>query len=135
MRRSAKYSMGIVCLAGAVSASACGDNWQAQSSADENVVEVHSQLLATPLDAKCLVLTATPTTGSLVINQFPLTPGELLVFNVNNLPLGSVTLFETAFTSPCPIATGTAPQWSSSPMTVTLTAGTPINVTFNLLRV
>jgi streptogramin lyase len=135
MRGSATNWMVALCLAGAVSLAACGDNLPVQETGDDNVGEVRSQLVVTPLDAKCLVLTATPTTGSPVITQFPLIPGELLVFNVNNLPLGSVTLVETAYTAACPIATGTAPQWSSSAVMVMLTAGNPINVTFNLLRV
>ena len=130
-------TMGLLATAwGAAGGIGCGDDHGgAPPSSGDNVAEVTSTLLAAPNDARCLVFTATPAVGTPVVQQFPVTPGQLGVFDLKNLPFGMVTLVEQAFTATCPVAPGTAPNWASSPVTVTLTAGVPIALTFNLVRV
>jgi len=110
----------------------CGDN---QGHPDDNLGSITMDLTLAPTDARCAVITITTPAGSLSPRQLNLSPGQTALFNLSGLPLGTVTLSEQVFTVSCNATAGVSPTWASNSVTVTLVAGMPVNVTFDLLRV
>lgn len=132
--RAIRNACALVVLA--IGFSACGGETSAgsvDSSGDLGTVKF--ALTTAPTDARCAVITIAPAGGGMTMRrQFPLVPDQPAVFDLNNLPTGMVTLSEQVFTVNCPVAAGQTPTWASDPVTVTLTAGMPVNVMFALAR-
>lgn len=86
-----------------------------------------------PGDVGCL---QTMVTGSRTVQQqFPLMPGESAVFTLQGLPVGSVVFTQQAFASDCASVTASSlPTWLSDPVSATLTAGVPAQITIVLRR-
>src|SRR6185436_5166133 len=91
-------------------------------------------LTIAPTDARCAIVTVAPAMGPAVTRQFPLSPSQPAVFSLSGLPTGNVTVSEQVFTVACGTAGMTA-VWVADPVMVTLQAGTPVSITFNLRRV
>jgi len=92
-------------------------------------------LTLAPTDARCAVVTVTPAMGAAVTRSFPLSPSQTAVFSLSGLPTGNVTISEQVFTVACGMTNGATATWTADPVMVTLQAGTPVDVTFNLRRV
>jgi virginiamycin B lyase len=118
------------CLATAIAG--CGDDTAAKPD-DEGAVTF--DLTLAPVDARCAVVTITPATGAAIVRQFPLLPSQTAVFSLTGLPTGNVTISEQVFTVACAMTGGAAPTWIADPVMVTLEAGVPVSITFNLRRV
>ena len=112
----------------------CGDDNPAASDADDQGAVTFDLTLA-PTDARCAVVTITPAMGAVVVRQFPLLPSQTAVFSLTGLPTGNVTISEQVFTVACAMTAGAAPTWIADPVMVTLEAGNPVSITFNLRRV
>src|SRR6185436_5051394 len=91
-------------------------------------------LTIAPTDARCAIVTVTPAMGPAVTRQFPLSPSQPAVFSLSGLPTGNVTVSEQVFTVACAMTGGMAATWVADPVMVTLQAGTPVSITFNLRR-
>jgi streptogramin lyase len=115
----------------ALALGACGT----KEAGSDDLARVTFDLTGAPLDARCMVITVTPQTGTPVVQQFSLVPNDTAVFDLSNLPLGMVVFTEQAFTVACPVSPTQAPTWVSDPVPATLTAGNPVVITFNLVRV
>jgi len=130
----------IVCAISALlSLALAGCGQSGDSAAEENgsasAAEVTLNLTLAPTEARCVVVTATPQTGTAVTRQISISPGQATVFNLSGLPTGVVTLTEQAYTAACASVTSTTTAtWVSDPVVVTLAVGSPTNVTFNLRR-
>jgi hypothetical protein len=86
-----------------------------------------------PGDAACLQ--ASVDGSRAVSQQFPLIPGQNTTFTLQGLPVGSVVFSEQAFAESCTAVTpASIPTWLSDPLTTTLTAGVPAQVTIVLRR-
>ena len=118
------------CLATAIAG--CGDDIAAKP---DDQGQVTFDLTLAPTDARCAVVTITPAMGTAVVRQFPLSPSQTAVFALTGLPTGDVTIGEQVFTVACAMTAGAAPTWIADPVMVTLQAGTPVSITFNLRRV
>src|SRR5262245_43543138 len=112
-------------------AAGCGDDIAARPD-DQGSVTLN--LTLAPTDARCAVVTVTPAMGPAVVRQFPLAPQQPAVFSLTGLPTGNVTISEQVFTVACNMTGGQMPTWIGDPVMVTLQAGVPVNVTFNLRR-
>jgi virginiamycin B lyase len=109
----------------------CGDDTAAKSN-DQGAVTF--DLTLAPTDARCAIVTVTPAMGAAVVRQFPLSPSQTAVFSLSGLPTGNVTITEQVFTVACAMTNGQMATWVADPVTVTLQAGTPVSVAFNLRR-
>src|SRR6185436_10094070 len=110
----------------------CGDDQPSVGEAQADVGTISVELVLAPIDARCVVFTVTPAMGAAVVRQFPIVPEQPVVFNLEGLPLGAVTINERVFTVACPVPGAAMPTWVSENVMVTLTAGVPVDVTFNL---
>jgi streptogramin lyase len=136
MRVSSAY-LGTGVLAGilATAIAGCGDD-QPAMTADGDLASVTLELGIAPTDARCAVITATPQTGPAVVRSITLVPQQPTVFVLNNLPLGTITFTQQVFTIACSMVTATTPPtWITDPVTVTLAAGLPVDLSFALRRV
>jgi streptogramin lyase len=124
----------VMTLAGLAAASAgCAGDTAAAPGDGQGTVTF--DLMIAPTDARCAVITVTPAMGTAIVRQFPLAPSQPTVFSLSGLPTGDVTISENVFTVACAM-TGTATAtWTADPVMVTLQAGVPVSVTFNLRRV
>jgi streptogramin lyase len=110
----------------------CGDD---TAAAPDDQGAVTFDLTLAPTDARCAVVTITPAMGAAIVRQFPLLPSQTAVFSLTGLPTGNVTISEQVFTVACAMTGAQAPTWIADPVMVTLQAGTPVDVAFNLRRV
>ena len=137
MRVSSAY----VCtgvLAGflATAIAGCGDDQPAMSAADGDLASVTLELGIAPTDARCAVITVTPQTGPAVVRSITLVPQQPTIFTLTGLPVGIVTFTQQVFTVACSMVTATTPAtWITDPVTVTLAASVPVDLSFALRRV
>jgi streptogramin lyase len=125
-------------IIGAVAAAAgCGDYGQGSTGAgqDDALGTITLDLSVAPVNARCAVITVTPQTGTPVVRQIPLGPSQSPSFVLSGLPTGTVTVNEQVFTVVCASTTGQMPMWASDTVTVALSPGAPVSVTFNLTLV
>ena len=127
--RSIFVMLTLACLAAATAG--CGDDIAANADSQG---EVTFDLTLAPVDARCAVVTITPAMGTAVVRQFPLSPSQTAVFSLSGLPTGSVTVTEQVFTVACAMTATAMPTWIADPVMVTLQAGVPVNIAFNLRR-
>ena len=128
--RSILVMLTLGCLATGIAG--CGDDTAANP---DNQGAVTFDLTLAPTDARCAVVTITPAMGAAIVRQFPLSPSQTAVFSLTGLPTGNVTISEQVFTVACAMTGTQAPTWIADPVMVTLQAGTPVDVAFNLRRV
>ena len=120
------------CALAVVGAIGCG---AAPEAPTQDIGTAVLDLSLAPSDARCAetLIQQGATTSN---RRISLSPGQSSVFTLRNLPVGAVTLTERVFTVSCAaIVATTQPTWISDPDTVTLVAGTPVNIQFNLRRV
>src|SRR5262249_21664523 len=66
---------------------------------------------------------------------FSLVADQTAVFTLTNLPVGSVTFGEQVYTGACGLPPIRGLTWAATPITVTLQAGVPVTLRFELHRV
>src|SRR5262249_47352666 len=87
-------------------------------------------LTGAPSNARCAQIQIDP---GAILRRFDLTPESPAAFVLKGLPTGAVTLTESVFSVACKSVTGTSvPILTSAGLMVTLVAGVPMDVTFNL---
>ncbi len=133
---SAFVSAGVLAGFLATAIAGCGDDQAAMSAADDDLASVTLELGIAPTDARCAVITATPQTGTAIVRSITLIPQQPTVFTLNNLPVGTITFTQQVFTIACSMVTATTPPtWITDPVTVSLAAGVPVDLSFALRRV
>ena len=103
----------------------CGDDTPAA-----DVGQATAALTLAPKDARCIVIATTGTTT--VTKQFNVSPSGNAVFNLTGLPVGSATMTAQAYGVQCSSITGQQPTYVSDAQSVTISAATPIMVTFQM---
>ena len=134
MEVSSDWSGGrrVVCVAGVLAALlGCGGG-TGSNRQDDHLGSVSFDVTLAPADARCAVIAAAPAMGDLVTRSVELGPGQVAVFSLSGLPVGMVSLTQAVFTVSCSQTAGQEPAWISDPVSVTLRAGLPVEVTFSL---
>jgi streptogramin lyase len=132
----AYVSTAVLAASLATAVAGCGDDQPAMSAGNGDSVSVILDLGLAPTDARCAVITATPAMGTAVVRQITLVPQQPTVFTLNNLPLGTITFTQQVYTIACSMVTSTSsPTWITDPVTLTLVAGAPVDLSFALRRV
>lgn len=94
--------------------------------------EAQLDVSTAPPNARCLVLTITPSGGAATTRSFSLEPGQTASLRLAGLPLGNVSFREQIYTVGCPVPGGTSATWIGDTISTTLRAGVPVALTFNL---
>jgi type VI protein secretion system component Hcp len=90
-------------------------------------------LMGVPADGTCIQVTAAG--YRTVTDNFTVQAGDSSVFEMDGLPLGSVTFSAAAFGGACPPAAGTTANWvNNAPFTTTIAVDPPALVTLTLVR-
>jgi virginiamycin B lyase len=99
---------------------------------EESLGEARLEIATAPPNARCLVLTITPSGGTATTRSFSISPGQPAALSLTGLPLGNVSFREQVFTVPCPVPSGTSATWVGDAISANLRAGSPVDLTFNL---
>lgn len=89
-------------------------------------------ILIGPTDARCVVITVTGATT--VTRQVDLAPQATTSYVMNGLPVGTDVFSADAYLLACASIAGQPATWTSDPVTVDVTANTPVSVTLTMRR-
>jgi hypothetical protein len=104
-------------------------------SMTEDTGVVKLAIASGPPDAACLRVTVSGSAGAATVRTLALTPGMSTTGTLAGLPVGSVNIEAEAFNSACSAITASSvATWAADPVTVVLTAGTPVSVQLEMER-
>ncbi len=96
----------------------------------EDVGTATGEVRLAPTDARCITV---KTVGASTVTQsFSVSPGASTFINLSGLPLGSDTFTAQAYNVACASIGSNAATYVSDPVTATVVAGTPVNLTFQM---
>jgi hypothetical protein len=118
----------VSCVAAIAACSSKGPD----SSSSEEVGQASVAIEAAPADAACVEIDVTG--ARTIVVRKDVMPGQMTIFTLNGLPIGTDTFSGATFPVPCAMVPGQTPNWIADPVQAFLSIGSVAPVTLTMHR-